>query len=129
MKLFGGHEWESTDFAILQVFTGFLTDNHFGWYVTLMKKQCPEIEGFNDTVLCTSRGYDSVSSDKVVIQPCHSGSSHWTLLTNINVQQEERGRKVCLYDALVHFKYQSKVDCKSSKVGSSVNSKGKLQKW
>ena len=111
MKLFGGHEWDRTDFAILECSTGFLTDNHFAWYVKLMKKQFPEIEGFNDTVLYTSRGYDSVSSDKVFIQPCHSGSIHWTLLTNINVQQEERGRKVCLYDSLVNFKYQSKVDC------------------
>ena len=74
-------------------------------------EQAADIEGFNDTVLYTSRGYDSVSSDKVFIQPCHSGSIHWTLLTNINVQQEERGRKVCLYDSLVNFKYQSKVDC------------------
>ena len=118
MKLFGGHEWDRTDFAILEWSTGFLTDNHFAWYVKVMKKQCPEIEGFNDTVLYTSRGYDSISSDNVFIQPCHSGSSHWTLLTNINVQQEDRGRKVCFYDSLVTFKYQSKVDCDGPRGGS-----------
>ena len=98
-------------FAIFECLTGFLTDNHFAWYVKVMKKQFPEIEGFYDTLLYTSRGYDSVPSEQVFIQPCHSGSIHWTLLTNINVDQEQRDRKVCLYDSLVNFKYQSKVDC------------------
>ena len=94
MRPFGAHEWDNTDFAILKFFIGFLSDNHFARYVKLMvEKQLPEIESFNGTLLYTSRDYDSIPSEKVFIQPCHCGSIHWTLLTNIIVEQGSKVEK------------------------------------
>ncbi len=111
MRSIGQRELWCEDDLLAFINPCWLRDLHFQYFLTLLKRQFPEIKGLNLTQLYNSSGYPAVSTDYYFIQPCHSGSDHWTMIENKNVPPERRHNTVNLYDSFIHYTFKTKNSC------------------
>ena len=88
--------------------SAYLNDSIFHYVLLLAKSQYPHIQGLQDTMDYATVGLDRVDPKLPFLQPAHSGALHWTLLSNVQLSEEERcNRKLCLYDSMVNLSTES----------------------
>ena len=93
------------DFEVFESPQAWLEDIHINYGLILMKKFFGlKIQGFFDTALYTTYGFDAIDPELDFAQPIHTGSSHWSFLTNIGVPVEERRNTVYYYDSLIKMR-------------------------
>ena len=76
--------------------------------ILLREKFGTKYQGLFDTTLYHDKGFEAINPLQDFIQPIHTGSSHWSVITNIGVPEIERQQTVIYYDSLVKLKEGSK---------------------
>ena len=88
-----------------------LSEGHMEYFCTLLKHQFPDITGFQfPWIYQVYDGFNAVDG-QAFIQPMHSGSDHWALMTNIGISPEGKMNEVIIYDSKVSFHTGSKTQC------------------
>ena len=93
------------DFEVFENSHAWLADIHMNYGLVLLKNYFGiNIQGFFDTGVYSTYGFKSINPELDFAQPIHTGSSHWSLLTNIGVPQEERKNTVYYFDSMIKMR-------------------------
>ena len=94
------------DFAILKDKTEFISSIHLEYISLLLKSKFPDIAGLEPTTTFEESRFTPING-KVFMQFLYTGYSHWVLVTNIGLTEDERQNTVLLYDSLLSFQENS----------------------
>ena len=94
------------DFETLQDKTQFISSIHLEYISLLLKSKFPDIAGLEPTTTFEESRFAHVNG-KVFMQFLYTGFSHWVLVTNIGLTDDERQNTVLLYDSLLSFQKNS----------------------